>query len=271
MPRNASEDSSGKRTYQWREESFHSVTTINGVLNKPWLVGWAKKFTAEYAVDNFDKMVALMQPNAAGDVDRQAVVDWLKGAAFRERDKAGDLGTAVHKAAEAYALGKPFPKWPLPVQHRMEAFQEFLDRHQPVYESGMTEASVYNRKQRYAGTLDGICQIGDQRLLIDYKTGKVVGNEVALQCAAYRYAEFIGGADGSEIPMLPVDGAVCLHLPPPGTQDYTWRLIDVKADEEVFKAFLFVREAFRWQESTSKTVLLGDFRGVSPEQMAMTS
>lgn len=274
MPRNASEDSFGKRTYQWREESFHSVTTILGCLNKPWLVGWAKKFTAEYAVDNIEVLQAMLAPRAlpTGEqvVDRQAAVDYLKGAAYRERDRAGDLGTAVHKAAEAYTLGRPMPAWPLPVQARLEFFQEFLAKYEPTYEMGMAEASVYNREQRYAGTLDGICVIDGKRLLIDYKTGKAVSNEVALQCAAYRHAEFIGGADGSEIPMLPVDGAVCLHLPPPGTKDYDWRLIELRADDDVFRAFQFVREAFRWQEQTSKKVLLGDYRRLGP-QLALAS
>ena len=96
----------GKRFYQWRDEAYWSVTTIiGGGLPKPVLINWAKKFTAEYAVDNLEKLNALCAPDSDGTIDRAGAVDWLKGAAFRDRDKKADIGTAVHAAAEAHVLG----------------------------------------------------------------------------------------------------------------------------------------------------------------------
>ena len=50
--------------------------------------------------------------------------------------------------------------------------------------------------------------------------------------------------------MPQVDGALGLHLTPLG-----YRLIEVRADRDVFAAFLYAREVFRWQQETSKTVL----------------
>lgn len=315
MPRNASEDRLGRRQYVWRGSEFWSVTTILSVLNKPWLVNWAKKFTAEYAVDNIDQLNEMLRPQggeiippdpelivpqlralkelvegewdgasyrrARGHIDavanaitptgakpdREGAVSWLKDASWRERDRAGDLGTAVHQAAEAYALGKPWPKWPLPVAQRMEAFKEFLSRYEPVYDLGMAESSVYNKTQRYAGTLDGIVTIDDKPYVIDYKTGKAIGSEVSLQLTAYRHAEFIGAPDGSEVAMPETVGAVCLHLPASGE----WRLLEVRSDEDVFKAFVFIREAFRWNEFTSKTAIIGDLARFQQEALVVES
>jgi hypothetical protein len=256
-----------QRWYEWRGERYWSVTTIiSGGLPKPVLVPWAKKYTAEYAVDNFKKLGALLEPDESGQVDRQGAVDWLKGAAFRERDRAGDMGNAVHKAVEAYVLGKPMPKWPPIVAARMKAFEQYLSDYEPEYETGMAEAPVFSRTQRYAGTLDNIVKIDGRRLIKDTKGGKGVYPEVGLQLAAYRYAEFIGLPDGSEQPMPPVDGAVVLHLPEAGG----YELVDVRADEEIFRSFLYVREVFRFQDEMAKTVLRGPLgRAVSDADVAL--
>jgi hypothetical protein len=92
-------------------------------------------------------------------------------------------------------------------------------------------------------------------VLIDYKTGKGVYPDVALQLSSYRYAEFIGAPDGSEIPMPEVEACVVLHIPEQGE----YELVEVEAGPEIFQAFLFVREVFRFMEETSKRVLLGPF------------
>lgn len=270
-PRNATTAASGKRFYSWRDENYWSVTTIiGGGVPKPALINWAKKFTAEYACDNIEKLNALLEP--AGDegaVDRDGAVDWLKGAAFRDRDRKADLGTYVHNATEAYVLGKPFPAWPVTVLPRMKAFERFLAKYEPDYE--LTEASVYNRTEHYAGTLDAIATIGrgphkGRRFVVDTKTGgKAVYPEVALQLAAYRFAEFIGLPDGSEEPMRPVDGAFALHLPESGEFD----VVDVQADQEVFRAFLYVREVFRFTSETSKAVLRGTLDAEYPTALGV--
>lgn len=255
MPRNATEDRFGNRTYVWREEKYHSVTTILNAIGKPFLVGWAAKAVAEYAVRNRSKLDALLEPDSLGTVDEQAAVDWLKGSPYRDAQRAANIGTDIHKAIEAYVLGKPFPKWDILVAPHMQAFEKFLGAYEPDFEFGMAEEEVYNRSQRYAGSLDAIGTIDGRKLLFDWKSGKAVYPEVALQLAAYRFAEFIGGADGSEIPMPEVDGAVCLHVPRTG-EPY---LHEVDVSDEVFRAFKYVRETYRWSQVTSKTVLRGEY------------
>ena len=113
-PRNATTAKSGQRFYTWRNENYWSVTTILKALPKDALINWAKKYTAEYAVANLGALTELVE------ADQDGAVDWLKGASFRARDKAADLGTYVHAAAEAYALGQPWPDWPAEAAPRSE-------------------------------------------------------------------------------------------------------------------------------------------------------
>lgn len=269
-PKNARQTSSG-RLYEWRSptagigeppERFWSVTTIlKGGLPSPALTAWGMKAVAEYAVANHrqlssmletvrvrrtgDEMLLVTDPDAV-----QAAIDWLKGSPYRERDRKADIGTAVHLAAEAHILGKPWPTPADDVAPYVEQFRRFVDDFAPVFE--LAEASVYNRSEAYAGTLDAIAVIPDRgRALIDFKTtGKGVYPEHALQLAMYRYAEFIGLPDGTEAPMPTVDGCAVLWLAPD-----RYELVPVVADEAVFTAAKYVRETFRWQEELSKGVV----------------
>lgn len=260
-PKQATTGRDGSRFYTWRDERFFSVTTIiGGGIPKPVLVNWAKKFTAEYAVDHIDALNTLVAD------DRDGAVDWLKGAAYRERDRAAELGSDVHDAVEAYALGKPFPTWSPMVKPRMDAFVAFLDKYKPVYE--LTEASVFNRTERYAGTLDAIATfptLGGRKFLFDVKTGgKAVYPEAAIQLSAYRYAEFVGAPDGSEQPLPDVDACAVLHIP----DGREYQFVEVVADQTIFQAFLFAREIYRWASVTSKSVVLG---ALEPGQLPLAA
>lgn len=248
VPKNAN-SRGGKRFYSWRDENYWSVTTIiGGGVPKPALLPWGIKMVAEAAVDMCNELPAMVAR------DRDEAIRYLKGSPYAKRDAAANLGTEVHEAIEAHSLGKPMPPWSPLVKPYMAGFEQFLADFAPVFTA--TEASVFNRSQKYAGTLDAIATITlplhDEpgSYIVDAKTGKGVYPEIGLQLASYRFAEFIGLPDGSEAPMPPVDGALALHLTPQG-----YRLIEVRADEEVFSAFLYAREVFRWATETSKTVL----------------
>lgn len=270
QPRNARQTRAG-RLYEWRSpganigdepERFWSVTTLikNG-FPSPALTAWGMKSVAEYAVANHRTLAAMLEGVTIRQTDGgmalvsdpnriQAAIDWLKGSPYRDRDRKADIGTAVHAAAEAHVLGQPWPEPTDEVAPYLVSFRQFLADFEPVYEA--TEATVYNRSAKYAGTLDAIAVIpGRGKALIDYKTtGSGVYPEAALQLAAYRYAEFVGLPDGTEEPMPVVDGCAVLWLRPDG-----YDLIPVVADEQVFAAFRYGIEVARWQEETSKGVI----------------
>ncbi len=234
----------GGRWYVWQKKRFWSVTTLIGAgLPKPVLVNWAKKVTAEYAVEHIDALNALVAD------DPKAAIDWLKGAAYRQRDAAADLGSLVHDACEAHVLGRPYPTWTDEQAPFMESFLGFLRDFAPDFEA--VEAPCFSDKHRYAGTMDAIAVIDGVRYLLDWKTGKGVYPEVGLQLAAYRFSEmFIGLPDGDLTPMPAVDAAAVVHIRPEG-----YEFVPVRADEEVFRAFLFVREVARFAMETADSIV----------------
>ena len=261
MPRNATTTSRG-RVYDWHGETFWSVTTIIGNgLPKPALVPWGMKSVASAAVEQVDRLGAMVR--AAGDdpAARQAVVDWLKGEPYRQRDRASDLGSLVHARIEALITGQPQPPAPPVATGFLEAFDAFVRDFRPDFLAA--EATVYSRSAQYGGTLDWIARIpGLGTVLGDTKTGKDVYPEVALQLAAYQRAEFVGLPDGTEASMLETDLAAALHL----VSDGTYRLVPVVTDDEVWQSFLYVAQVFRFIESISKTVLGEPLTPVATEE-----
>lgn len=213
-PRNARKTTAG-RSYVWtgpdgETETFTSVTTILGaVLAKPALPRWAAKVCAEYTVEKFGSLAAMMRSG-----DRDAVVSMIKQAPWTARDRAADRGTLVHALAEAVSLDQT-PTVPEELRGYIAMWSAWVDSFSVKFEAA--EATVYHRGLGYAGTLDAIveCDIpgeGRQRVLIDLKTGRDVYPEASLQLTAYRYAEFMGLPDGTEAPMPEVFGTYVLHL-----------------------------------------------------------
>lgn len=81
--------------------------------------------------------------------------------------KAAGRGDAVHTAIENW-LKFGFPD--IPSEHReyMDAFLDWWNEMQP--EVVGSEIRVYHKLQRYAGTIDLLCYIGNRLVLVDYKT-----------------------------------------------------------------------------------------------------
>lgn len=312
-PRFASKDDAGHRFYTWGGESYYSVTTIIGGGIPKYLVAWASKAVADLVLTDLTahgrrqartlardwqasgrSWVALLKE--AGELKtidlaklapEEFAQRWLKGAPDRIRDKAAELGSDVHSEAEALVLanareasrlvlqGRPLPAWDERLASHMGSFVSWVDDWRPAFVAA--EATVFNRAEAYAGTLDAIIRIPTDALLealggaapdwlearpvadwpewvtliVDYKSGRAVYPEVALQLAAYRRAEFIAGADGiTELPLPDIDGGAVLHLTPRG---YTFRLVD--CGPGAFESFRFAREVYRWAIDRSRTAL----------------
>lgn len=231
------------RVYQWKGETFRSVTTIiSGGVPKSALPGWAARVTAEEAV----KMFQSRQLHALVAQDPRLAIDKVKGAPWRQRDAAAQLGSAIHDAAEQFILGMPVTLKQDAALPYVRQFADFLKTHDPVYEAA--ECTVFSRKYGYAGTLDAIVTIEGRRYILDYKSAKSgIWGETCLQLAAYRHAEFIGLPNGEEHPMIEVDGALALHL-----QAGSWRLLTVPSGMEHFIAFRAAKALDAWSRSEPK-------------------
>jgi hypothetical protein len=210
-----------------------STTVIKKAL-PPYLVPWAAKLTAEYAVDNVDSWSGL---------DRAAAVDMLKRAPDRTRDAAGDNGTVVHRVMELAARGeRPDEVYDAHVQGYIGAGLAFLDEWQPEFI--WHEATVFHPEAGYAGTLDFIARLPRLGLVIgDYKTAKGIYPEVAVQLASYRYASHAVDAQHQRVEIPHVDGAVVVHI----RGDGTYEVRPVKADEAAFDAFRHCLAVCDWK------------------------
>src|SRR5688572_29161410 len=81
---------------------YPGVTAVLGIIDKPALVEWAKRETAECAVRNWDLLDGMR--GVGGDA---LMVDWLKRIPDHVRDNAANRGTRIHAAADAYVRGEP--------------------------------------------------------------------------------------------------------------------------------------------------------------------
>lgn len=233
-------DTKDGRYYELNGDKYPSVTTIiSKGLPKPALISWAGKFVAETAV--FDETWL--------DMDTEQAVAYLSGAPDRKRNKSANLGSSIHAAAEAYALGQPLKKAITEqAQSYVNGFQKFLLDFSPRYL--YTEATVFSTVHRYAGTLDALVQIDRTIWIIDTKTGNRVYPDTALQLAAYANADLIVPQSGEPVNLPSIRKGGILHLSP---DNYSF--IPTRIDDEVFNTFLSVKDLWRWSFELANVVM----------------
>lgn len=259
------------------DQRFWSVTTIIGVLDKPALTYWAADMTARAAIDDQDIWIP-MAAKDPGEAHR-----WLTGARFRkpagQTRTAAELGTAVHAAIEAYTLTgiRPDIAPDDEVLPYFEQFDRWAQRFQPQYQAA--EVTVYDPSYGYAGTCDAFLTVDGVKFIADYKTtrkswdskGNATGPypEVALQLAAYRYAELAAvwrprrveqfrrryyllspEEQAAAMPVPTVDTGLVIHITP---EHCTATVVD--CGEQTHDFFLYAIEIARWTFDHSKQVL----------------
>lgn len=225
-------------------EKVPGVTSVVGMLPKPFLQGWAAKMTAEWCADNAGAFTQLLING-----ERDAALQTAKGAARRSTSEASRIGTAVHDYFELYARGEAPKRVPVDVQPFHKHIVEFHERYQPKYL--FLEDAVWSDAHRYAGSFDWIAEIEGEIVLGDVKTTRSgVHSEVALQLSAYAHADKIVRQDGTDAELPKIQAGAVFHLRPEG-----WKLVPVRIDNEVFSQFLHLRKTFDWVNGMEKTVL----------------
>lgn len=206
-----------------------ATTIIGGGIPKPALINWAGNATAEAAIDRWDEL---------GDLPPSQRLKVLQKARYEDRDRAADRGTEVHAAAEQLVKGETV-EVAEEIHGHVEAYAQFLTDFEvaPVH----VEVSIASYKHGYAGTLDLIADIthmgARRRLLMDIKTTRSgIFGEVALQLAAYRYADVLID-DTGEHPMPEVEGCAAIHVRGDG-----YDLIPVTADKAQHRTFLYAQQ-----------------------------
>ena len=238
-----------KHVYGWNDGTnvYHpipSVTTAIRLIDKSGpLVGWAKRETAASAVRNLDALVAMRKEGGP-----DAAINWLKTIPDYQRDQAADRGTSIHQIVEQIIRGQS-PEIPEELGPYVAAYHAFVKEWEPRYV--VSEQMVCSLKHGYAGTLDAVVVIGNERWLIDWKTGAGIYAETALQLAAYGAAEFIGRPGDPRkyrVPRATRFGVI--HVVPEGAE-----LVPYAVDRGDFAVFLKALEVWHWTQGKARTVV----------------
>lgn len=202
------------RAYRIDGQSVTSVTTAIGVLDKPALVNWSARMSADYAAEHWDELAA---------VPVMTRHERILKARFNSNRAATTKGHRIHSIAEALAHGQTVQIPDDLEREGIEAYARMLDQWEMT--TVATELPVCSTEWLYAGTADLV--VSSPRLgtvLLDAKTGKSIYSEVALQLAAYRNADLrleeqieIGPLGGKETvlverPMHEIDRTMAAHI-----------------------------------------------------------
>lgn len=161
---------------------LNGITTILGVINKPFLVPWACKMMEEWIKENTEKI-------KGGYIVLDEQLKEAKSAHTRKKEDAGKKGTDIHETIESIIktaiksnkgiIGISNHKEPQ-VQNFLEWAKEnkvkFLD----------SELRLYSKEYWIGGICDIVCEIDKKVWLADIKTGSGIYPEHFLQMAAYQ-------------------------------------------------------------------------------------
>jgi hypothetical protein len=232
----------GWHSYSLRGQRLPGVTTCIGAMAKPALVGAAAKEAAIWAANNPDQLTAL---------GHEEFVQMAKGAPQRVWGQASKIGQDLHSHAEKLATTGEAPDVPESDLAMVVQAADFLDTMQ--VRTIVAERAVWHDQQLYAGRLDLLAEIDGAVWLLDFKTGASgIWPEAALQQSAYRFATHMQGPepDSPDEEMPPVAHAGCVWVRPEG-----WQLVPVRADRDVWQAFLATIPLYRFMQLQREEVI----------------
>lgn len=228
-----------------------SITSIiSAGVPKPALMYWGIKSVAEYAAGNLETLLEMRQFGHDG------VVRHLKQVPWESRDSAADAGTALHDYAEAWITGQePTAPSDSYVAAMADQFLDFCYELKPEFHAA--ELILHNTVDGYAGTIDGVATINGIKGILDYKTGKGVYGEAALQLAAGAACNLAVVDHATAVSTLDLfDGVECgfvVHVRPDRWSVHV--VDDLTASYVVFQAAHRVAE-WKWGEADSVLQLM---------------
>lgn len=163
-----------------------SVTTILNVLNKPMLVPWAVGVTVDFIRAELDRIFS----GSSVEIDKVfAVVDSAREAHDLVKQEAADIGSSAHDWLENYwkSVVQKTDSPPVPedekVRNCVDAALKWIAEHE--FKPLLVERPFYSRKYQITGKEDLAAIVDGKLAIVDYKSGKAIYPETALQSAAY--------------------------------------------------------------------------------------
>lgn len=200
---------SKNHSYKVDGKIVDGVTTILGVLDKPFLTPWAAKMTV-MDLGYYERQVwtpkgyveAPEEEQATGLARMNAILEhfkimtadefWAtlhnaKNAHMRRKQEAASIGTLVHAWIEDYIKGKnpALPTIPK-VRNGVDAFRKWVGENNVKFK--LSEQKVYSKKYKVAGTLDWTAEVNGVETLGDIKTSNFFNPEMFWQTSAYQHA-----------------------------------------------------------------------------------
>ena len=205
------------------------TTIIRNSAPAGGLLNWYAKEAAEWAAAHAD---------LHDELGHEAWVKACANAANESRDKSAQVGRDIHAAADALVDGQPVDVAP-EIADRARLIVNFLDTWRARVLA--RECVVFHTGHHYAGQFDLIAELADgRRWLLDYKTGKGIFPDVALQLAAYRNAEYLVW-DGQDRKMPRIDATGVVHV-----TENAWELVPVDSGPDVWATFVSALPLYRF-------------------------
>lgn len=214
------------------KQCFPSITNVISAKAID-LTGWAKFMMGKHIRENMNTTENMYQ-----------LIAEAQGANDRYTELACSKGTEVHLACEENILhAKEDHDFQYGGESYYDGYKKFIDDFKPEFLS--VETTVYGKTDDglyYAGTIDFIARINGKIYAGDWKTSKVLHEEVGIQLSAGIHAQKMVG-ENDELIDIPweIEGAIGVHLIPDGYSvskvqdlDYCW---------EVFQS---LRKVWEW-------------------------
>lgn len=161
-----------------------SVTTVCGIIDKPWLVPWAANSAVALCA-------GAIQPNQEhSEIFLETVWAQARKGYRTIKQAAADVGTEVHTFLEKYIRDpshiENIPPEDTQAGRSIRAAIKWLESNQ--IEPLEVERRIFSRKHRFTGTLDKRAKVNGIHTILDWKTSKGLYPEFLLQTAAYQGA-----------------------------------------------------------------------------------
>jgi hypothetical protein len=193
---------------------LHGVTSILKVINKPALLPWSAKCTADWIREHTNKCDSgILDQNEYYLVTEDDLCEAVK-AHTKKKEDAGAKGSDVHEQIEELVKraieqdhGKLFHVGAHP-NAQVDKFIKWSYENQVTFLE--SEKRVYSTESWYAGTLDLVLEMDGKKYIADVKTSSGIYPEFYLQMAAYQSALEEMGEHTD------IAGAMVINLPKKG-------------------------------------------------------
>jgi len=180
---------------------------------------------------------------------------WLKNTKDPDaiRNEAGQLGSSVHNLIQRTLLGEKIRY--LPNEMSVEEWErylawacfwkEFTAKHKVTLNKNFVEKVVYSEKLQCAGMLDLLCMVDGEPELLDWKTGKTVGDTAEMQVSVYAIMT------GEHYPKFKPKKCIIVQINP-ALNKKGFRLYEIENIEENLEDFLHIQAVWRRANKNAK-------------------